>query len=97
MCVGCLACRYHSGFACLSVSIANVVEDGASEQDGFLWHQRNLSIPTVEGHVPQISSVDGQAPFYWIVEPMQQIDHRGFPGTGWPDEGDQFTRFRLKR
>ena len=81
----------------LPYSVANIVEDGAPKKNRFLWDQRNLPVPTLNGHMAEVFAVDRDVTFRRIVEAVKQIDHGGLAGTGRSYERDQFAWFGFER
>ena len=87
----------YCGFIRRRIAVTDVVKDGAPKEDRFLGDERNLSVPTLKGHMAQVFAVDRDATFRRIVEAMKQVDHGGLAGARRSDECDQFAWLGLER
>ena len=79
---------FHGGvFLC----VKEVVEDCAVEQVGFLGHHADILPQPEKVHVPDVRSGHGNRTVQHVIQPGDQVDHRGFAGTGGPDNGVHFA------
>ena len=81
----------------VGVAIADVVEDGAREQDRLLGHDADLSTQRVDVDLLQVLPVDGDAPGVRGEEAQQVAHERGLAGPIGAHERDRLATLHVER
>ena len=69
-------------------TVADILHDGALEEPCILQNHAEALAQGAAVKVPDIVAVEGDGTGVHIVEPHQQLDHRGLAGTGGADNGN---------
>ena len=77
-----LGCGHDLVVGCISFSIGNVFGDAGVKQHRFLKHDRELPPQIGDAIVAQIDSVKQHLSFGGIVKTHDQVEQRGFTGSG---------------
>ena len=86
--VGGLGGLHHLLVAGVKLTVADIVPDGAGEQPGVLQYHSDHGAEGFAVHVPHVDTVYGDASALHVVKTQNQIDQRGFTGSGGPHNGD---------
>ena len=82
----------HLGVTGVGAGEADVVADGAVEQEGLLGHNAELPSQRLQLHGAQIHPVDPHRALAGVVEAHRQLGDRGLAGSGGPDDGEAPAR-----
>ena len=75
----------------VETSVADVVGDGAAEEDGLLRHQRDLAAQRTQPVARRVDAVDEDAAALVLVQPRDEVRGGGLAGAGGADEGDELA------
>ena len=89
--IGGLAGSAHVVVASIGAPIAHVVGHAGREDDRILRHQRHAGPQCLRIGAPDIHAIDTDGARLRIVEPQQQLEHRGLAGTRGPDQRHLFA------
>ena len=71
----------------LGLGIGDVGRDGVREQEAVVGDEGDLRPQRGQVHVADVGAVDHDAPLARVVEPREQSDEAGLPGSRGADEG----------
>ena len=74
-----------------AVAVADVVHDGAGEDEAVLHHDAHLGAQGVQGHLRDIYAVYGDPAASDVVETAQQVDDGGLARAGGSHDGEGFA------
>ena len=77
-------------------SVADIFHDRSCEQVGILKHHGDMAAQLVPLNVADINAVDGDGPALDIVEAVDEVRDRRFPGSRGTHEGDLLSRPRVE-
>ena len=72
----------------LERSVADVVGDGAREEERVLEHDPEVARSDAECQVAEVDAVDEHGPARRVVEAWDEVDDRRLAGAGRPDDGE---------
>ena len=81
---------------CVKLSIADVVPDGAGEQEVVLGHDAHLPPQAFDGNLLHVMAVDVHMALLNVVKTADQIDDGGFSGSGRSHQRDGFAGTDVK-
>src|SRR5215218_2235523 len=70
-------------------AVADVLRDGAREQERLLEHDPDVRPQILAGELPHVPTVDKNPAFRGVVEAWDQARYRRLAGTRRADEGDR--------
>ena len=76
--------------------VADVLLDGAGEQEGLLQDHGDPPAQAVEGHIAHVDPAHQHRALVDLVEPVSQRDDRGLARTRGSDQGHDFARVHLE-
>ena len=80
----------------LRVTPAEVLRDGAGEENILLKHDSHLVTQELEVVLPYVDAADADLALACVVETGNQLDERGLRGAGTAHDADGFTRLDVK-
>ena len=80
----------------LRVAPAEVLCDGAGEEDVLLKHDGDLVTQELEVVLSYVDTADQHLALACVIEAGNQLDERGLRGAGTAHDADGFTRFNMK-
>ena len=75
-------------FGGVGLGVQQIVADRGVEQERILRDRGDLGPEALLLNVPQVVSVEGDAPFRRIAEARQKVRDRGLPGSTGADQGN---------
>ncbi|MNN17041.1 hypothetical protein D3C81_1302100 [compost metagenome] len=79
------------------LAIADVLADRSREEHRHLRDKADFAAQFLLRHIADVYTVNPYAASLHVVEPRNQADHRGFPGTRPADDGRHLARLSGKR
>ena len=76
---------------------ADILGNRAGEQENILRHGRNLAAQRAQITRLDIRAVNPNRALLRVIQPVQQVDRRGFAAAGMPDNGDFFAGLNRER
>ena len=76
--------------------VADVVGDGAVEQEGVLQYRRNVFTKTLQGDIADVLPVYQNRTIHRIIETGDKLGNGGFSYTGGTHKGNHLSRFTGK-
>ena len=70
---------------------SDVAGDAVVKQHGVLRHHADLRAQRRQRHIAQVVPVDGDVSAGHVIEPREQVDQGGLPGTARPDDRHHLT------
>ena len=77
-------------------SVTDILHDRPRKQVGILKHHGNVAAQLVPLNMTDINAVDGDGPALDIVEAVDEVRDRRFPGSCGTHEGDLLPRPRVE-
>ena len=81
---------------CIQLSVADVVPDGAGEQEIILGHDAHLPPQAFDGNLLHVMAVDVHMALLNVVKTAYEIDDGGFSGSGGAYKGDGLSGTNAK-
>ena len=80
----------------IQLAIADIVPDGACEQEIILGHDPHLTAQAFDGHFFYIKPVDTDDALLHVIKTADQIDNGGFARSRRPDQSDGLSGLYVK-
>ena len=87
-------CRLYDLFVCgVQTTVTDVLKDRSGKQENVLLHDADVAAQRFLRVIADVNVVDQDRALHDVVEPHQQMAHRGLAAAGRTDERELFTRF----
>ena len=80
----------------VQTAVADIVHDGAGEDEGVLLHDAHLPPQGAEGDALEVVAVNAHGPFRYVIEAGEQVHDGAFAGAGGTHQGDGLARLHVE-
>ncbi len=85
------------GIGCVRATVGDVLRDGGRQDDAVLQHQGHMLAKVGQLDFANVGPIKSERAAGRIIEPRQEIEHRGFAHATFADERDHFAGDNLHR